>query len=71
MHRSGMSHMRKQVQLVYVVSNFILRMYFKREEAQNQNYMTLEMLWYARRKVACCYRKSSEKNSCRLSKQKQ
>ena len=55
MHRSGMSHMRKQVQLVYVVSNFILRMYFKREEAQNQNYMTLEMPWYARRKVACCY----------------
>ena len=55
MHRSGMSHMRKQVQLVYVVSNFILRMYFKREEAQNQNYMTLEMPWYARRKVTCCY----------------
>ena len=72
-----MSHMRKQVQQLFYVcskqcySPHVLYEPCLLKEAQNQNDMTLVMLWYARRKVACCYRKSSEKNSCRLSKQKQ
>ena len=48
MPHSGMSHMRKQVQqLFYVVSNFILRMYYEPcllKEAQNQNDMTSGMV---------------------------